>query len=142
MVQNWGYTAEDTAESFSFLDFNKENTLSFREFCIMWPKLCSQQIQRSALRLYSPSQLSCGSFVWINRSICQLGRHILASMTVNAPKAAAQDFQCGENHDARATLPIASRGNCSPSGCHQRDPVCGLQSPKIQKITGKVMIPL
>lgn len=38
-LKNWGYTAEDAAESFSFIDVNKDKSVNFREFCTMWPKL-------------------------------------------------------------------------------------------------------
>lgn len=38
-LKNWGYTAEDAAESFAFIDINNDKSISFREFCTMWPKL-------------------------------------------------------------------------------------------------------
>lgn len=43
-LKDWGYTAEDASKSFAKLDLNNDDSVSFREFCQMWPMLASSFI--------------------------------------------------------------------------------------------------
>jgi hypothetical protein len=146
-LKNWGYTAEDAAESFAFIDVNNDKSISFREFCTMWPKLEDS---------FVPSRYKGALTVFLRRAndLAQplVGRtdpYVTLQTSTGQPYASKRDSQSSQSSDkGSAVWREACELHClSPQEetlevLVKEGSRLGLHSPKTRNYIGKATIPL
>lgn len=146
-LRNWGYTAEDAAASFAFVDVNNDKSISFREFCTMWPKLEES---------FVPSRYKGALSVFIRgaKDLKQpiVGRtdpYVTLQTTTGQPYTSKRDSQSSQNPgNGTAVWRESCELHCLSPSEESLEVVVeegsrfALHAPKNRKFIGKATVPL